>query len=163
MTDGQGGEADQSFSLPVQLTAINHPPSITSQPATDPIPVGDNYVYQVVASDPDGDPLTYSLDSGVSGMAIDPQSGLFTWTPSAGEFGTFPVTLSVSDGRGGVAQQSFDLEVVNPTVTPTNHPPTIGSQPTGPAVVGQVWQYQVVRRIRTEIPSATVSPRRPTA
>jgi hypothetical protein len=38
------------------------------------------YTYQAKASDPDGDPLIFSLASAQAGMAIDPSSGVLTWT-----------------------------------------------------------------------------------
>ena len=39
--------------------------------------------------------LTYSLEGGEEGMAIDPETGAFTWTPS--ETGMFTVTVVVTD------------------------------------------------------------------
>jgi hypothetical protein len=40
-----------AFPLPTVLTALNSPPVIISTPSTNPISVGDSYVYQVVATD----------------------------------------------------------------------------------------------------------------
>ena len=143
VTDGLGGQASQTYSLAVVASAADRPPVITSTPATNPIPVFDNYQYQVVATDPDGDALTYSLDNSPAGMSLDPSAGLFTWTPNQSQTGSFPITLNVSDGRGGVVQQTFTLTVVA-AGSATDHAPTISSEPTQPAVVGQTWQYQVV-------------------
>ncbi len=140
-TDAWGAQATQTFVLPIGASSQDRQPVITSNPATAPIPVGDNYHYQVIASDADGDPLTYSLENSPAGMAIDPQAGLFTWTPT--HVGTNQVNIDVSDGRGGVARQTFTLTVVA-AGSAADQSPTITSAPTQPAVVGQVWQYQVV-------------------
>ena len=54
--------------------------------------------YDVIASDPDGDALTYSLLDPLPGMAIDPISGVITWEPQTFPTGPFGVTVQVSDG-----------------------------------------------------------------
>src|SRR5262249_18636499 len=73
-----------------------------------------------------------------AGMAVAASSGIVVWTPSLAQVGSNAVVLRVSDGRGGVALQSFQI-----LVKPPNHTPQITSLPTGPAVVSNVWQYQV--------------------
>ena len=40
---------------------------------------GKTYTYQVNATDPDEDILTYSLKSAPAGMAIDPKTGAIRW------------------------------------------------------------------------------------
>jgi hypothetical protein len=73
----------------------NQAPNITSTAVTE-AEVGILYTYYVEANDPDGDALTYSLIRNPSGMEIDEDTGVITWTPnSAGSFG---VTVKVSDG-----------------------------------------------------------------
>jgi hypothetical protein len=52
--------------------------------------------FTVIASDPDGDELTSSLDSAPAGASIDPATGLFTWTPPDGP-STVDVTVRVTD------------------------------------------------------------------
>lgn len=49
------------------------------------------------ASDPEGDPLTYTLSLHPAGMVIDSGSGTISWLPSAS--GRFAVSATVSDGR----------------------------------------------------------------
>ena len=79
----------------------NRQPVITSTPVNG-ASVGAAYTYQVTATDPDGDALTYSLIQTPAGMGIDAASGLITWTPAA--VGTVPVEVRVSDGRAWVTQ-----------------------------------------------------------
>ncbi len=92
-------------------TAANHPPVITSTPVTDAAE-GELYAYVVKASDPDpGDTLTYSLTVAPVGMTINSTAGLIDWTPTAAQVGDNPVTVEVSDGRGGLATQEFIIAV----------------------------------------------------
>ena len=103
-TDAAGNVA--SAQVPVTLSSK---PVITSQPTTtahDGVP----YQYQVLAADPDGDPLTYSLSQSPAGMSIS-TGGLVTWTPSGSELGSQPVSIVVDDGRSGPATQSFQVTV----------------------------------------------------
>ncbi len=57
--------------------------------------------YQVIAADPDGDAMTYSLADPPKGMTINPKSGLVEWTVDGRTQGKFTVTVKVSDGQGG--------------------------------------------------------------
>ncbi len=72
---------------------------------------GNTYIGQIKAADPDGDPLTYSLKAAPSGMTIDPSSGSIKWNVPADFKGKTSFTVSVTDGRGGEASQSFNLEI----------------------------------------------------
>jgi len=58
--------------------------------------IGQTFVYDVDATDPDGDALTFSLVAAPSGMTIDPASGLVRWTPGAAR------TTSERVGRKGL-------------------------------------------------------------
>lgn len=104
------GENRGQALLTSYLTLSNRPPDITSQP---PSGLQDGtYVYQVVAKDSDGDPLTYSLVTAPSGMTIDRNSGLIRWQPPVGEKQQqLSVKLSVDDGDGGVAYQEFMISL----------------------------------------------------
>ena len=72
---------------------------------------GKVYTYQVMANDPDGDSLTYSLQSAPKGMTINPSTGLVYWNVPPGFTGTAPFQVSVSDGQGGVTKKSFSLTI----------------------------------------------------
>ena len=78
-----------------QTNTTNGAPIITSTAVTSATE-DDEYEYDVEATDPDGDTLTFSLETTLSGMSIDSSTGLITYTtPSTG---TFNVTVNVSDG-----------------------------------------------------------------
>jgi len=76
--------------------------------AGDP-PVG--WSYQLAASDPDGDPLSYKLVQGPPDMFLDPNTSTLTWYVTSEDLGDYDIVLEVSDGNGGVALQMFTLSV----------------------------------------------------
>ena len=92
------------------VSAPNRPPAITSTAVTSAAE-GKPYAYQVVATDPDGDPVTYRLVTAPASMAI--AGGLISWTPSAAQAGTHSVVVEAMDGRGGAVQQSFQISVTS--------------------------------------------------
>ncbi|MBL8970939.1 MAG: hypothetical protein JNK56_10185 [Myxococcales bacterium] len=69
------------------------------------------WTYQLAASDPDGDPLTYTLVMGPPGMVLDANTNILSWLVTSEDIGEYEVTLAVDDGQGGVTQQMFVLVV----------------------------------------------------
>jgi YD repeat-containing protein len=120
----------------VVLGHLNRPPSITSNPVTEAL-VGQSYRYEVRASDPEGDPLTFSLAAGPGGALLDPATGVLTWTPTVGDVGTQTVEVRVEDGRGGVDRQAYQL-VVRQDVP--NRPPLFTSEPVADANVAAYFE-----------------------
>src|SRR5207249_11571702 len=81
VADPQGGFASQQFQVVVSDSAENHHPVITSTPsfvATLNVP----YQYQITATDPDADPLTFLLLTAPAGMTVNTNTGLVQWTPA---------------------------------------------------------------------------------
>ena len=82
-----------------------------------PVVINDNkfnfdqkvFTYQVLASDPDGDRLTYSLKSGPPGMTIDAATGFIKWNVPLDFKGPVSASVLVDDGHGGAT--SYDLNV----------------------------------------------------
>ena len=124
----------QSFTIHVGEAPINQAPVITSTPITTAT-VDQTYVYNVNATDPNGDTLTYSLTTKPAGMTIKSWNGLINWTPSATQIGNNDVTVKVSDGDL-TDTQSFTITVegegVTPNLklTPSSQTVTQGSQAT---------------------------------
>jgi bacillopeptidase F len=94
-------------------------PAITSTPVTSAT-AGSPYGYTVVASDPAGNAMTYSLDAAPAGMTIDPAGGTISWTPTTAQAGSQAVTARASNALGKFATQSFAVDVA----LPANRPPT---------------------------------------
>ena len=103
------------------------------------------YNYQAIATDADHDPLAFSLLTGPTGMAVDPVSGMATWSPQQNDLGSQAVLLQVDDGQGGRAQQQFTVSTI---VAPAQsaacgvpHP-----RPTVDGNVNTAYAYQAVAR-----------------
>jgi hypothetical protein len=91
---------------------INRAPIITSDPDPDFLlaEVGTEYTYDVNATDPDGDILTYSLDVFPKDMTIVSANGEISWIPTNAQIGDNLVTVKVSDGVLDITQ-TFTIEV----------------------------------------------------
>lgn len=89
------------------ITVLNQSPKITSLPSGKT--ENNRYVYQVVAQDPDGDPLHYLLISGPAGMTIDAVSGLLSWNAERVPEDKSEVTIEVNDAKGGKSLQQFTI------------------------------------------------------
>ena len=125
----------------------NQSPTITSTPIT-LATVDEFYTYDVDATDPDGDTLTYSLTTSPAGMTINSTTGVINWTPTSGQIGDNDVTVEVSDGLLSDSQNFIILvsEAEGPGYTPTpgiNHAPTITSTPVTLATVDVLYTYDV--------------------
>ena len=124
VTDGQSHTATTTF----YVNVVNAPPVIAPI-ADQSVSVGDSVNTQVNATDVDtGDTLTYELVNGPNWLSID-NSGLITSAVvTAGQVGTYPVTVSVDDGNSHVVTGSFTLTVSNqgvPTLSSVAGPITL--------------------------------------
>jgi Putative Ig domain len=118
---------------------LNNPPVITSEPVVT-VQAGSPYAYDVEAFDADGDVLMYSLLTFPANMTIDSATGLINWLPSQSDVGNVQVTVQVSDGKGGTAEQTFTISV---TPISQNNPPEIISEPELSVQVGFIYLYDV--------------------
>ena len=110
--DGDGGLTDP----PGNNDPANQPPDAAIQSSHDAVPPGDNNQTVVTldgsgSSDPDGDELTYNWD--VFGATYvggtDPSNEVVQVTfPGAAPY---PITLTVSDGRGGTDLANFLVDL----------------------------------------------------
>ncbi len=98
-------------------TQLNRAPTITSTPPGG-ASVGQAFEFQVVATDPDGQPVVFQLFSGPDGMTIDALTGLLSWAPGTGARAQETVTLQVFDSRGASALQRFVLDVAGGNSAP---------------------------------------------
>lgn len=103
----------------VDITVLppNSAPQILSTARTLASP-GFEYRYPVLAVDPDvGETLTFALVQAPAGMTVD-GVGIITWTPTAGDLGSHPVILQVTDTLGYSDTQLFDVLVRSATTVP---------------------------------------------
>jgi parallel beta-helix repeat protein len=102
---------------------LNQAPVIISEPiinATEDQP----YLYQLEASDPNGDTLTYTFTIKPEGMDINSESGLISWTPTNNQVGNHHIIVKISDGKLSI-NQNFEIEVINVN----NSPQILSSSP----------------------------------
>ncbi len=88
--------------------AGNQPPRIVSRPPA-LASLGQVYLYNVQAVDPDGDRLTYELLRAPAGMTIDAGSGRLSWVSAVDSDNGLAVILQVRDELGAADVQAFDL------------------------------------------------------
>ncbi|MEO8678604.1 MAG: PKD domain-containing protein [Vicinamibacterales bacterium] len=137
VSDGRGGTATATAS--VSVTEPPPPPPVNRAPSAS---AGGPYAgetNQAIAfagsgSDPDGDPLTFTWDfgDGASGSGAMATHGYTTAGP-------YTATLTVSDGRGGVASSTASVTTVAPR---PNSPPSITSTPVATGAHQQPYAYQ---------------------
>jgi hypothetical protein len=96
VSDGDNTVTDK---LNVVVFAHNNPPVIESLTTDCPRvkPAGTGTI-TCVASDPDGDELTYTWSA--ERGTISGEGAIVTWTAPS-EYGNYVITVTVSDGRGG--------------------------------------------------------------
>ena len=71
------------------LAPDNQPPLFDSTPLT--LAAADApYGYSASATDPDGDPVTFALDTGPTGVSIDGATGAVAWSPTPADIGRHP-------------------------------------------------------------------------
>jgi len=109
--DGKGGTASCSADLKVEPKP-NQNPVISCSTDRSPINPGEKTGITSTASDPDGDPLTYSYSAAAGQVTGDGPKATFDSTGL--QPGTYPVKCAVSDGRGGTAESSTNVEVKEP-------------------------------------------------
>jgi len=139
-SDSQGYSASQQFTWNVNVPAN----SLTlTNPGNQSNAEGDNVSLQVQASDSDGDFLEYAASGLPIGLWIDPNTGLIQGTVdySAAEIsnGLYNVTVTVNDGNGDTASQSFVWTIANTEQGPWLASPGMQSNEIGNQVSLQLY------------------------
>jgi len=97
-----------------EFIILNSAPIITSSPQAQKLKSA-LYRYQLVAQDPDGDPISFSLSpSSPQGMTIDPQTGLIQWRIGRNDAGTHTIEVIAADGDEGRCTQKYTLTIKTP-------------------------------------------------
>ena len=120
ISDADG--ATSSATLTVTVTGLNDAPVADDQRITTPedTPISGT----VTGQDPDGDPLTYTLDEGPQHGTLEfHPDGSYTYTPDPDYNGPDQFTVIVDDGQGGTTTATVDIGV-----TPVNDPPVAPDQ-----------------------------------
>ena len=116
----------------------NAPPIISGTPATRAV-VNVDYHFTPNASDPDGDPLSFSIANQPAWSSFDNASGQLSGNPGASDTGLYQdIVISVSDGLAQVSLPAFALSV---TENSGNTPPVIEGTPAANAVVDENYSF----------------------
>jgi len=129
------GELSDTQSYTIRVVDDNHAPVISNINAPSSVETDQTTTITCIASDPDGDPLTYYWTK--TGGIIIGSGSTITWrAPSTA--GNYTVSCTVSDGKG-----EEDSESVNISVGDVNHSPVITSTPVTSATKDQLYSYNV--------------------
>lgn len=112
-------------------------PTITSTPVL-AATAGLAYSYDVNATDPNGDILTYSLTTFPAGMTINAGTGLIAWTPTSAQAPSQAVVVRVTDPGGLFATQSFTISVGTTSTIPAT-PTTLTGVVNSPTQITLNW------------------------
>jgi len=115
-TDTTGNLAQtETRTLTINTASPNDPPVLTAI-GDKSINEGELLQFTISATDPDGDPLTYSASNLPSGASFNTGTRTFSWTPSSGQAGTYSnVHFEVTDsGQTDVEDITITVSSVNP-------------------------------------------------
>ena len=110
------------YPFTVFTNIVNHAPVFITVPdsLTDSMIVGLSYTDTLKASDIDGDALAFTFINFTNGMGLS--GNVFLWTPSDADTGAHPVSVRVSDGKGGTDTLAWTITVINAAPVITVHP-----------------------------------------
>ncbi|MFL5347326.1 MAG: PKD domain-containing protein [Hyalangium sp.] len=118
VTDGQGGSVQGTLNITVKK--VNQPPTVAAT-ITGPnsLLAGDTGSFSITASDPDGDPLTYSwtqTDLNTQGSWVGSQtaSSAQWFSPQMGTQTSFTLSVSVTDGQSTPVVRTITVPVSVP-------------------------------------------------
>jgi hypothetical protein len=113
LSDGRGGTTQRTINVTVNPGAPNSNPTFAQEPLPISIKQGDSDVVILFIGDPDGDAITLTVVSAniaiVTAIKLDNQS----FTIQGVAVGSTTINITLTDGRGGMAQRT-----VTATVTP---------------------------------------------
>jgi hypothetical protein len=114
VSDGTHSVSLPAITVTVSTQPLNAPPLI-SGPLTGDAVVGRPFSLRPHASDPDGDPLTFSVTNLPSWASFDPASGVVFGTPQATDIGVYgSIRISVSDGTYSASLPAITVTVAAP-------------------------------------------------
>ena len=141
VSDGMNTIVQQwNLQIHPDTTINNTAPFISSGPVQN-AQTNSNYQYQVIAIDPDTDPINYQLSTSPNGMSIS-ATGLINYQPA--QVGNQSVIIQISDDHGHTASQSYELNVIDPDNSNQNYSPIITSTPSYVIQNTDIYNYQII-------------------
>lgn len=137
---GCGDEESADAAPPPPPPAGNQAPTISGTPPST-APAGANYSFQPTASDPNGDPLTFSVTNKPAWASFSSSTGQLSGAPSNANVGTYSnILIAVSDGTASMSLPTFAIQVS--ASAPANRPPTISGTPATSVIAGSAYSFQ---------------------
>jgi hypothetical protein len=120
----------------IEVTSNNASPSISGTPPG-AVQAGSNYDFTPTASDPDNDPLTFSITAQPAWAAFDAATGRLSGVPQAGDVGRYPgIEITVSDGELTSSIGPFAIDVNG-----NNSAPSISGAPPAAVQAGSNYDF----------------------
>jgi hypothetical protein len=115
------GQSDSNIvTVNITITSVNDPPTLAAVPANAIIPEEAPYAFTATATDIENSPLVFSLVGAPAGASIDPNTGLFGWTPTESQGpGIYNFTVQVADEDGATDGLPISVEVQEVNIAPT--------------------------------------------
>lgn len=123
VTDDAGGEASETITITVE--DINRPPTL-EVPTEHTILAGEDWSFDLLCTDPDGDALVLTLIEAQPGCSL--ADTVLTWRPTTDQIGNHVLTLRLTDGKGGETTETISVTVRGQV--PTNIEVVSRSSPT---------------------------------
>jgi hypothetical protein len=142
VSDGKASASIGPFNINVTAPAgsppkANTPPTISGTPATT-VTAGQAYAFAPMASDADGDALTFIVANKPVWASFSSSTGKLTGTPTTVDVKTYSnIVISVSDGQTTASLASFSIVVT----APAGQAPTISGTPATTDVAGTAYSF----------------------
>jgi hypothetical protein len=125
VSDGVAKASLPAFTLTVKP---NITPTITGTPPTTAT-VGTHYAFTPKASEPDGDPLSFSIKNKPSWATFSIATGTLSGTPAAANVGTYSnIVISTSTGHASASLAAFSIAVGSGSSTSTSTASTLAQK-----------------------------------
>jgi len=136
VSDGPNTAQLAAFTITVTAPTSNRPPVISGTPPTTATQ-GTLYTFTPTASDPDGNPLTFSIANRPTWATFNATNGTLQGTPGAAHIRTYSnIVISVSDGTASTPLAAFSIAVASSNIVPT-----ISGTPATTATVGTQYSF----------------------
>ena len=123
-SDNTGGTPDTNQAVAITVTGVNDNAPVFTSPATANVEENQTAAYTALATDRDGDPLTYSLSGTDAGLfTIDPATGVVSFNEApdaenpddANGDNVYDIIVTASDNTGGTidTNQAVAITVTN--------------------------------------------------
>ena len=129
------GQATTTLSFDLTVENVNRAP-VFHNVAPTTVTEGELYAFTPVASDDDGDAITFSAKNLPTWLALDHQNGELTGVPNYNDAGAYDNIIIIASDRQANTELNIDLTVFN-----VNRAPQIGGTPDPSIVEGAAYLF----------------------